>query len=212
METKCAILFDLDGTLWDSSREVAISWSEALRPQGIVITTQDVQAVMGKTLGEIAALLFPNASQEEKKRLLKACSVKEEEYLRAHGANPYPHLVETLDILRRDYALAIVSNCQEGYIETFLDYYHLWDYFADTENAGCTGKPKGENIRLVLDRNGFQKALYLGDTLGDQKAADFAGIPFVHAAYGFGKPDRDCPAIGDLEALPGVAARLLAEG
>ncbi len=204
-----AVLFDLDGTLWDSSREVAISWSQALQPLGIRITTQDVQAVMGKTLTEIAGLLFPKASPEEKHRLLKDCSVQEEAYLRAHGASPYPALRETLGLLSPKYDLAIISNCQLGYIETFLDYYDLWPYFVDTENAERTGRSKGENIKLVMERNGFQKAIYLGDTLGDQKAADFAGIPFVHAAYGFGKPDRDCPAIQCLSDLPALIATLL---
>lgn len=206
---KPAILFDLDGTLWDSSREVALSWSLALEPYGLQITTEDVRAVMGKTLWEIADLLFPDADNDEKKRRLALCAKTEEAYLRVHGASPYPGLIPMLDTLRQDYALAIVSNCQMGYIETFLDYYGLWPYFSDTENAGRTGKPKGENIRLVLERNGWDHALYVGDTLGDQQAAKFAGIPFVHAAYGFGVPQGACPSAAELMELPALVRSLL---
>ena len=50
---KKGILFDLDGTLWDSSREVAISWQEALEKREDVdkeITTEMIQSVMGKSM------------------------------------------------------------------------------------------------------------------------------------------------------------------
>ena len=201
---KKAILFDLDGTLWDSSREVAVSWGGVLADHGIHITTADVQSVMGQTIPEIAGLLFPDLDWEKRKEILAQCSAAEEAYLRAHGANPFPALEQTLKLLSQTYFLGIISNCQEGYIETFLDYYDLWPYITDTENAGRTGRPKGENIRLVMERNGLEEAIYVGDTQKDQEAAAFAGLPFVHAAYGFGKvegADYVLPALSGLPAL-----------
>lgn len=206
---KKAILFDLDGTLWDSSREVAISWSLALEPYGIRICQEDVQSVMGRTLDEIAVLLLPDRTDAERRRILAECSNTEIDYLRRHGASPYPGLEEVLRTLSKDYALGIVSNCQENYIETFLDYYGLWKYIADTENAGRTGKPKGENIRLVMERNGFDRVLYVGDTQKDCDAADLAGVPFVHAAYGFGTINHPVPKLEALSDLPALAAQLL---
>ena len=205
---KKAILFDLDGTLWDSSREVAISWSMALEPYGIKITHADVQSVMGKTLDEIAGIVLPDKSDEERRRILAACSDCELDYLRQNGASPFPGLEETLEALSRDYALCIVSNCQEGYIETFLNYYSLEKYFVDTENAGRTGRPKGENIRLVAERNGFDAVLYVGDTQKDCDAAGFAGVPFLHAAYGFGTIDHEVPRLEALSDLPVLVKQL----
>jgi phosphoglycolate phosphatase len=81
----------------------------------------------------------------------------------------------------------IVSNCQEGYIETFLHYHRLETYFKDFESHGRTKLSKGENIRLVMMRNHIEEAVYIGDTRGDMEAAEQAGIPFIFAAYGFGK-------------------------
>lgn len=206
---KKAILFDLDGTLWDSSREVAISWSMALEPYGIHVSQKDVQSVMGRTLGEIAELLLPGSTGAERRRILEECSAAEMDYLRRHGATPYPGLEEVLRTLSNDYALGIVSNCQEDYIETFLDYYGLWKYITDTENAGRTGKSKGENIRMVVERNGFDRVFYVGDTQKDCDAADLAGVPFVHAAYGFGTIDHPVPRLEALAGLPALAAQLL---
>ena len=75
--------------------------------------------------------------------------------------------------------------------------------FADHE-CSDTGLTKGENIRLVMERSGIGRAFYLGDTQGDLNAADQAGVPFVHAAYGFGKVDRAVPSIRDLAELPAL--------
>lgn len=206
---KKAILFDLDGTLWDSSREVAISWSQALEPYGIQVTQEDVQSVMGKTLDEITALLLPDRGTEERRRILAECSRAEEDYLRKHGAVLFPGLEKVLQTLSQRYALCIVSNCQEGYIETFLEHYGFETYFTDTENAGRTGRPKGENIRMVMERNLFSSAIYVGDTQKDCDAADFAGLPFVHASYGFGTIDRPVPKLSSIQELPVLAEQLL---
>lgn len=206
---KKAILFDLDGTLWDSSNEVAVSWSMALEPYGLAVTQQEVQSVMGRTLPEIARLLLPDHSEEDCRRIIRKCCKMEEDYLRAHGATLFPDLEEILEALSQKYDLAIVSNCQEGYIEAFLDYYGFWKYFQDTENAGRTGRSKGENIRMVLLRNGYTHAIYVGDTQKDCDAADFAHLPFVHAGYGFGTIDRPCPRLNSLAELPALAEDLL---
>jgi phosphoglycolate phosphatase len=63
-------------------------------------------------------------------------------------------------------------------------------YITDFECPGYTGLPKGENCKLVMERNGFQSAIYVGDTQGDCDAASFAEIPFVFCEYGFGEVDR----------------------
>ena len=53
-----------------------------------------------------------------------------------------------------------------------------------------------------MDRCGYAKAIYIGDTAKDQEAAQVAGIPFIHAAYGFGKTVRPEGVIGALAELP----------
>jgi phosphoglycolate phosphatase len=75
-------------------------------------------------------------------------------------------------------------------ISAFLDYHKLHKYFCDFECAGDTGLSKGENLALVISRNGFRAPVFIGDTQGDANAAKAAGIPFIFARYGFGSaPD-----------------------
>ena len=100
---------------------------------------------------------------------------------------PNPGVVETIRKLSGQVKVFIVSNCQSGYIELFLKKTGLAPYVTDTECFGDTGMKKAENIRLVVARNGLQLPVYVGDTKGDEEAAHAAGVPFVHAAYGFGR-------------------------
>lgn len=209
---KKAILFDLDGTLWDSSAEVARSWSEVLRacPEtDRQITQADMHGFMGKTLDEIGEIAFPEIPEKRRNEILQACVKHETEYLREHGARLMGDIRGIFTPLKQKYALCIISNCQDGYIQCFLDYFGLWDIFDDIECPGRTGMDKGDNIRLVIQRQGIDRALYLGDTLGDLKAADKAGVPFVFAEYGFGSTDRPTASISSLNELSAAAERIL---
>ena len=91
--------------------------------------------------------------------------------------------------LSKKYKVCIVSNCQAGYIEQTMRLLGITDCITDFECPGYTNLPKGENCKLVMERNGFTSAVYVGDTQGDADAAAFAGIPFVYCAYGFGTPE-----------------------
>lgn len=185
-----SIIFDLDGTLWNSVDGVLISWSNAIKKHKDIkvnITKEDLESVMGLQLDEISKKLFCDCDDDMRGKLLKECSETECDYLGSHGGVLYDNLEKTLLELSKNYKLFIVSNCQEGYIEAFYKYHKLDNCFCDFENPGRTGLSKGENIKLIIERNKLEKPIYVGDTEGDLKAARVAGIPFVYARYGFGK-------------------------
>ena len=58
-----------------------------------------------------------------------------------------------------------------------------------------TGHGKGENLKMMVEKHQIQRPLYIGDTQGDCNACRFAGVPFIHAAYGMGQVDRQVPRI-----------------
>lgn len=207
-----AILFDLDGTLWDSSEQVITAWNECIRSEikrPEQFTIAQMQSFMGKTIEEIAALMFPTLSDTERCHILMRCTAAEHEYLKDHPAALYPFSKEIITQLASQYTLGIVSNCQEGYIEQYLKQCGFGECFTDHECAGRTGQHKGENIRLVMQRNGITDCIYVGDTQGDANAADFAGISFVHAAYGFGSAEQCAAVLLSIAELPPIAATLL---
>jgi phosphoglycolate phosphatase len=209
---KKGIIFDMDGTLWDSSRQVCEAWDLAVAKCGYhraPITTEEMQSVMGKTMDVIAEILFPVAKGKERQELLAVCCEEENNYLRENGGVLYPDIRTTMERLKSDYHLYIVSNCQAGYIEAFLDFYRMWDLIEDIECYGNNGKQKGENIALLYARNELEDAVYVGDIQGDYEASQQAGIKFIHAAYGFGTISDPVPAIRSFSELPEAVADIL---
>lgn len=207
------ILFDLDGTLWDSSKQVVEAWNEILAKQPDVertITIEDMQGFMGLPMDEIGRKCFQGQGLTEERimEIMKACEGYENEYIRQHGGVLFPQLEEVLQDLSKDYFLAVVSNCQVGYIEAFLEYHKLSEYFSDFESFGKTGLQKGDNIRLVCERNHLEQAVYLGDIQRDYDSACKAGIPFILAGYGFGTVDADVPVIHSLTELRRTAEEI----
>lgn len=209
---KKGIIFDMDGTLWDSAEGVAKSWTRIVNQEydkERVITVEDIHGVMGKTMDKIAEVLFPELANAPRLELLKKCCDDENAYLREHGGVLYPDLEETLTELKKEYHLYIVSNCQSGYIEAFLEHYGFSHYFEDTECFGNNGLQKGENIRRLADRNGLTRAVYVGDIQGDYDATMEAGLTFIHAAYGFGTIAQETAKISCFKDLLTVAPEVL---
>jgi phosphoglycolate phosphatase len=164
---------------------------------------------MGKLMEDIAEELFPSLDEETRSRILKECCEYENEYLAKTGGVLYDGVEDVFKELSSKYSVCIVSNCQAGYIETFLEYYDFGKYITDIEDAGHTGLTKAGNIKLVMERNHFDKAFYVGDILGDMKSSDEAGSEFIHAAYGFGTVPKDRPAIASIKELPDKIIELL---
>ena len=213
MNANKGIIFDLDGTLWDSSENVVRSWNEVLdRRAGKTITVSEMQGYMGKTLKKIGELMLPDISDDLRSDIMRECCENEQNYLSRHGGKLFPELENVLKQLSERYKLFIVSNCQSGYIEVFLEYSGLGKYFTDHECPGGSGLEKAGNIRLVSQRNGLEKAVYIGDTQGDCDATEEAGIPFVHAAYGFGTIDHDVPKIFSLTEIEQAVKPFLDQG
>lgn len=207
---KKGIIFDMDGTLWDSSENVAASWTEKLRMLGydMTVTKEDVMSVMGLTMDRIADIIFEGKPQKKRMELLDLCCGHENEYLRRNGGELYPDLEKTLSRLKKRYGLYIVSNCQSGYIEAFLEYYGFGGYFSDIECYGNNLLGKGDNIALVMERNALDKAWYVGDIQGDYDSAVKAGAEFIHAAYGFGTIAQEVPELGEFSGLPEMMRKL----
>ncbi|SFG32083.1 HAD family hydrolase [Pontibacter chinhatensis] len=198
------LIFDLDGTLWDSTQTIADAWNDASSQFDFVdlqLTRQDIRNIAGMPYDEIYHKLFPDLNLEQREQLQHTAARLELAYLQERGGELYPQLQETLELLQPTYNLFIVSNCQSGYIETFLQYYDLQSYFTDIACYGDQSLPKSENIRAVVQRHNLQRPVYIGDTQGDYAASVQAGVPFMLARYGFGKVQAEVPSIDALTEL-----------
>ncbi len=208
---KPALIFDLDGTLWDSSGVVAESWNEVGRRYygpDYYISGEQVRGLMGKTMLDIAASLIPPNAGPEKDQFTQECFSYEIVYLGPHPGKLFPNELETLQKLAKDYRLFIVSNCQNGYIENFMPLVPE-GLFEGFMCFGDTHKPKQFTIRALMEKYGIEKAAYIGDTSGDETATRLAYIPFIHAAYGYDKTVAPDGVANSFEELLGVCPKVL---
>lgn len=207
-----SIILDVDGTLWDTTEIVAKSWNRAIREKGITdisVTADDLKQLFGRTMKEIAQALMEDYSDEKQDEVMDLCCQYEHEDLDADPCEIlYPNVKETVMELSKTHRIFIVSNCQSGYIEMFLKKSGLEEYVTDIECFGNTGKSKGENIRLIIERNHIQDVVYVGDTKGDYDATRQAGVPFVFAAYGFGNVPESVLKINNFAELLDLQATL----
>lgn len=210
---KKGIIFDVDGTLWDSCDVVADSWNEYLEKYApdvpVHLTEGDMRSVMGMTMSDIGDALFGMLPKERRMEVTEGCCVYEVEYMKTCGGKLYPDVREMFEELSKDYHLYIVSNCQIGYIEDFIHYAKVEHLIEDFESFGNTGRVKSYNIRALAERNELDKAVYVGDTQGDCDSTREAGLPFIHARYGFGKVDESVPCINGMKELPEAVKRVL---
>ena len=199
------LIFDIDGTLWDSRALVAEGYNLQLHKEGLdhlFVDAETLKPLFGKVMTEIADAIFPNIPLPERYELMDRCMETENRYLFENECRiGYPKVKETMAELAKNHRLFIVSNAQCGYPELCIEKLGLGDYIEGHMCFGDTGKPKGQTILALMARHGIQNAAYIGDTQGDYEATLDAGIPFIFAAYGFGDPASFDAKIGSIEDL-----------
>ena len=210
------LIFDVDGTIWNSTGIVAEAWNAAIKEAGAdadEVTAEILKGQFGKMMNVIGDNLFPRVPEgKERENLLHLCEAKEEKALAENERDiSYPGLKETMKKLSEipGLKLFIVSNCQSGYIELVMEKTGIAEYITDFICYGDNKLPKNENIKIIVERNGLKDPYYVGDIDGDRIASEAAGVPFIHAAYGFGAVEKYSYKVDDITELVDIAKRKL---
>jgi phosphoglycolate phosphatase len=199
-----SLIFDLDGTLWDTTATCAKAWQSVIDNLDFInisISQRDIRRIAGTQHDLIFQTLFPTLTEPEHTLLTRLCGEAELNYISQYGGELFGNLGEIFTDLSSTFNLFIVSNCQDGYIESFLNYYKLNTFIQDFECSGRTLENKTHNIRRIIQRNNLKTPVYIGDTQGDSDAACGNQIPFIYAAYGFGTVDSFDKKISSLAEL-----------
>ncbi|MCI6228967.1 MAG: HAD family hydrolase [Candidatus Faecousia sp.] len=189
-----SLIFDIDGTLWDSRALVAEGYNIQLEKEGLshlAVNAELFRPLFGKVMTEIADIIFPSIPAPERYALMERCMDTENKYLKANPCRiGYPAVRETMETLSKTHRLFIVSNSQKGYPELCIEKLGLAPFIRGHLCFGDTGTSKGKTIRALMRKYDITDCAYIGDTQGDYEATLEAGVPFIWAAYGFGTPDR----------------------
>ena len=187
-----SLIFDIDGTLWDSRALVAEGYNQQLHDEGLedyFVDAQRLRPLFGKVMTAIADELFPHLPPEKRYGLMERCMERENRYLAENECRiGYEGIKETLEYLSQTHRLFIVSNSQQGYPELCIRKLGLEKLISGHLCFGDTGTTKGQTIKTLMERYSISSAIYIGDTQGDYEATLEAGIPFLWADYGFDTP------------------------
>ena len=207
-----ALIFDIDGTLWDSRAIVARGYNDYLLEIGrpdLQVDAEYLKTLFGKTMTEIADIMLSSIEAPERYDVMLGCMAREDEFLHRDPCDiAFPGVQETLRTLKESCRLFIVSNAQCGYPELMMDKLGIRQLFEGWMCFGDTGLPKGDTIRILMERFGIEDAIYIGDTQGDLEASEHAGIPFIFCTYGFGTPARWDAKLDAFPQLPELLKQL----
>ena len=186
-----ALIFDMDGTLWDAVDTYARIWNEVFLRAGREghITRESLIGNIGIPIPRILANLFPDIEPDEAARFSAELAREEPALLARYGGTPYPGVVEGLERLSHKYKLFLVSNCDSHTLPVFMNCIGITPYITEGVAFGNTHRPKGDNMLLIKEKYRLQQPLYMGDIEADGLETHRVGLPFVYARYGFGHTD-----------------------
>ncbi|WP_459129814.1 HAD family hydrolase [Guggenheimella bovis] len=195
------VIFDLDGTLVDSIRDIKEAVNDTLKAFAFpLITEEQAKSYLGKGS---RVLLERAAKTEISEEMLQF-------YLNSYEKNlivytvPYEGIQETLQALKETSLLAVLSNKPHHLTKTIIDH-----FFPDTFNLvlGERGirKPDPSGVYEILDYfNSTKDETYLvGDSETDRLTAQNAGIHLIQVGYGFQEND----GLMDPKSIPDILRR-----
>jgi HAD superfamily hydrolase (TIGR01549 family) len=173
-----AILFDIDGTLVDSTYHHAIAWQRAFRRHDIAIPLWRIHRTIGMGGDKLVAEV---AGSDVESRLGDALRDGwREEYVEIKPeVVPLPgaaQLVRT--VAERGYRVALASSGDPEFADEALDDLGIRDEVAVlTSSEDVDGsKPEPDLVEVTLDRLGTRRAVLVGDTPYDVQSAERAGL------------------------------------
>lgn len=211
---KTGLIFDVDGTLCDSTDVMQLAWNEILDKapyKHVTMTREFISQYMGKPMDDWARAVLPGTPIELSYPIMEQCCEQEYVEIKRIGTQLYPGVHEAFKELSEKYHLYILSNCGGGYIELVMQCAGIEQYVDSHLCYGDTNLDKPENIKLLVKREELTECAYIGDTARDEECCKEAGVPFIYAAYGFGEVKDAAYQINEMKELKDVAERLFAD-
>lgn len=217
------VIYDLDGTLIDSARDMRVAVSNVLADHGLPpVTDDDVRIYMGQgskiTMGKAFGKYGKTLDDE-------ALSAVTREFVRYYEADPISHTVAfdgvaevVAHFARLGLKQGVCTNKFEKPSRIILEHLKLMPPIGDVAGADTfpVRKPDPRHILLLVERMGGdpRRTVMIGDSIHDVEAAHRAGLPAVLVSWGYtARPASELGAeavIDRFDALPEVLGQLAA--
>jgi len=198
-----ALIFDMDGTLWDAVETYTLAWNEYFKRHRLTtfLTKADLDILMGLEEEKFLEIVLPDFTFVDRKSCYKEVIQLQYDLIDEIGGNIYGGVQKYLPLLHKKYQLFIVSNCPKNTIHHFMKFAGIEHLITSSLSHGQNYKPKHENISSLVTNYNLKKPLYIGDTQGDMIQSEKAEVPFVFMTYGFGTCDTFEKSFDDFEAF-----------
>lgn len=182
------IVFDIDGTLFDSIEFNYRCLSYTIKELGydFEITKEQIKNNLGKPQKEFFSSIIPPAYSNNTD-IIKEKNRENFSIIMPKYPLLFSGVIDTLkDLREKGYSLFLYSNCSVKYLESFLNVFELRKHFTYIECHGHNNLTKKEILAKIKERYGENLAV-VGDRDDDMKAAVDNGLTAVWAGYGFGE-------------------------
>ena len=194
---KKLLIFDVDGTIWDSEKDVFLSFNHTLKTlAGFEISKEEFQELAGKPLG----LMFEKVLPEDKKMLsgeyekaYKKYYIDEEHF--ADATVLFPSVKKLIDKFKNEgYYMAVASSKPKRILDKMVNAFELegFNYVLGTEESDFKHKPDPQIVNYIMDKLNVSKedTVIIGDSKSDILTGKNAGIDTIAVTYGYDKKEN----------------------
>jgi len=183
-------MFDMDGTLFDTSSAVVPAIQDAaLKVYNQKFNEKFIISLFGKPMTEFYNDLAAVFDTDKKDELLLESKKNISEYIPLYG-KIYPGVYDTIQALSGRKKLFICSNGPLGYIEAILKKFELSDYFIDIGYHTKINDTKIKVMNDLINKHDINSDfVMIGDRIHDFEAANYFSGDFIGADFGYGNDE-----------------------
>lgn len=192
---KKLIIFDLDGTILDTSEGIKSAVKYAISEFGLDLPSDAIlDSFIGPPIQWSLQALY--GLSDERATLISQAFRERYKTVDLFKAKPYDNLIDVLKYFnKRGIKIAVATYKREDYTKLLLDYFGLNNYFDIICGSDFEGKLRKKDIIFNVIKEAkvsLQDTIMVGDTILDAEGAAIIGIDFIAAIYGFGfKTEED---------------------
>jgi phosphoglycolate phosphatase len=181
------IAFDVDGTLFDTKKEIISALNVVLKRRGVEeVAKEEENKFVGPSFHDTLQIYRYLTYDDAGKITLE---FREEYKKHISESKAFTGLEETMKILRKNKIhVCIATNKPNFQVKTLMAKNNLYQYIETVKSNDNTGKSKSEMLKEIKEEIPSEDFYYMvGDTMGDLQAANEAGYLFIEASYGYGE-------------------------
>jgi phosphoglycolate phosphatase-like HAD superfamily hydrolase len=214
-----SLIFDMDGTLFQTDKILEVSLDDAfnhlrsLNKWDTVTPIDKYREIMGVPLPKVWEALLPNHSNEEREQTDAYFLEKLVENIRSGKGALYPNVKEVFSFLKENNcSIYIASNGLTEYLKAIVSYYNLDNWVTETCSIQqIESLNKSDLVQSIIKKYGITNAAVVGDRLSDINAAKDNGLVSIGCNFDFAREDELSQAdmvIDDLIELQTILPKL----